>query len=166
MPVLSVEKDLETNSMTVTAEFAASVERVWALYADPRQVERHWGPPGWPATFVEHDFVPGGTSHYFMAGPDGEQAHGVWRMVSVDEPASFELDDAFADEHGVPNEEMGWTRMAVRLEPTDGGTRVVFVTTFRSAEQLRQMLDMGMEEGLKLAMGQIDGLLAADGAPV
>jgi uncharacterized protein YndB with AHSA1/START domain len=166
MPVLTVEKDLEANSMTVTAEFAAPVERVWALYADPRRLERHWGPPGWPATFVTHDFVQGGGSHYFMAGPGGERAHAVWRIVSVDEPRAFELDDAFADEHGVPDEEMGWTRMAARLEPTDTGTRLVFVTTFRSAEQLRQMLDMGMEEGLKLAMGQIDGILAEDGAAV
>ena len=45
--------------MTVTAEFAAPVERVWALYADPRRLERHWGPPGWPATFVQHELVPG-----------------------------------------------------------------------------------------------------------
>jgi uncharacterized protein YndB with AHSA1/START domain len=166
MPVLDVEKDLDRNTLTVTAEFAAPAERVWALYADPRQVERHWGPPGWPATFVEHDLVPGGRSHYFMSGPDGEQAHGVWRTVTTDEPRSFELDDAFADEQGTPNEEMGWVRMAATLTPTEGGTRVVLVTTYRSTEQLQQMLDMGMEEGLKLAMGQIDGILAEDSAAV
>ncbi len=166
MPVLDVEKDLDQHTLTVTAEFAAPVERVWALYADARQIERHWGPPGWPATFVRHDFVPGGGSHYLMAGPDGEQAHGVWRIVAVDEPRSFELDDAFADERGHPNEEMGWSHMAATLEPTANGTRVVFVTTFRSVEQLQQMLDMGMEEGLKQAMGQIDGLLAEHDAVV
>jgi uncharacterized protein YndB with AHSA1/START domain len=165
MPVLSVEKDLDQRTLTVTAQFPAPVERVWALYADPRQVELHWGPPGWPATFVEHDFVPGGGSHYFMTGPDGERSHGVWRIVATDEPRAFELDDGFADEHGVPNEELGWMRMAARLDPVDDGTRVVLVTTFRSAEQLQQVLDMGMEEGLKLAMGQIDGVLAGEGAP-
>jgi uncharacterized protein YndB with AHSA1/START domain len=166
VPVVDVEKDLERTTLTITAEFAAPVERVWALYADPRQVERHWGPPGWPATFVRHDFVAGGGSHYFMAGPDGERAHGVWRIVAVDEPRSFELDDAFADAEGEPNVEMGWTRMSATLEPTDAGTRVVFVSTFASAEQLQQMLDMGMEEGLKQAMGQIDGILAGEGATV
>jgi uncharacterized protein YndB with AHSA1/START domain len=166
MPVLDVEKDLDRNTMTVTAEFAAPVERVWALYADPRQIERHWGPPGWPATFVRHDFVAGGGSHYYMAGPDGEQAHGVWRILAVDEPRSFELEDAFADPEGRPNEELGWTRMAAAFEPTADGTRVVFVSTFQSTEQLQQMLDMGMEEGLKQAMGQIDGILAGSSATV
>ena len=166
MPVLDVEKDLDRHSMTVTAEFAAPPDRVWALYADARRLERIWGPPGWPATFLHHDFVPGGHSHYFMAGPDGERAHGVWRIVAVDEPRSFELEDAFADEQGVPDEQMGWVRMAATLTPTADGTRLVFVTTFRSTEQLHQMLEMGMEEGLRQAMDQVDGVLAEDGAAV
>ncbi|MBW4040504.1 MAG: SRPBCC domain-containing protein [Acidobacteria bacterium] len=166
MPVLDVEKDLDRTTMTVVAEFAAPVERVWALYADPRQLERHWGPPGWPATFLEHDLVPGGASHYVMSGPDGERSHGVWRVLAVDEPRSFVLEDAFADERGVADEQMGWTRMAATFTATADGTRLVFVTTFRSVEQLQQMLDMGMEEGVKLAMAQIDGLLAEDGAAV
>jgi uncharacterized protein YndB with AHSA1/START domain len=166
MPVLDVEKDLDRRTLTVTAEFAAPVERVWRLYADREQVQRHWGPPGWPATFVRHDFEPGGGSHYFMAGPDGERADGVWRILAVDEPRSFELEDAFADQEGNPDESMGWTRMAATFEPTEGGTRVVFVSTFASTEQLQQMLDMGMEEGLKGAMGQIDGILAEDAATV
>jgi uncharacterized protein YndB with AHSA1/START domain len=166
MPVLTVEKDLDAHTMTVTAEFAAEIERVWALYADPRRLERHWGPPGWPATFVRHALVPGARSHYFMSGPDGERADGMWIVRAVDEPRSFEVDDAFADEHGEPKPETGFVRMRAELTPVDGGTRVTFVSTFGSAEQLQQMLDMGMEQGLTLAMGQIDDLLAEEGASV
>ena len=159
MPVLDVEKDPEGNTMTVTAVFAAPVERVWSLYADARKLERHWGPPGWPATFVEHDFVPGARSHYFMAGPDGERPHGVWSVVAVDEPRSFEIEDAFADEQGTRTRRWAgraWPRGSSRSERAPGWS---FVSTFQSAEQLQQMLDMGMEEGLEQAMGQIDGLL-------
>ena len=159
MPVLEVEKDPGVPALKVVAEFAAPVERVWALYADPRKLERHWGPPGWPATFVQHELVPGSRSNYLMSGPDGERPHGVWDVVAVDEPRSFEIADAFADEQGVPDEAMGWTRMSATFEPVPAGTRVVFVTAFASPEQLQQMLDMGMEEGLKQAMGQIDDLL-------
>jgi hypothetical protein len=35
------------------------------------------------------------------------------------------------------------------------------VTTFPSLEALEQLLGMGMEEGMKAAMAQIDGVLAA-----
>ncbi len=160
MPVLDVEKDLEQHTMTVVAEFAAPVERVWAVYADADLLQRIWGPPGWPATFVEHDLVAGGRSHYFMTGPEGERSDGVWRIRSAEAPRSFDLDDAFADESGTPNEELGWTRMHAEFTPVAGGTRVVFTSTFESTEQLQQMLDMGMEDGLRGAMGQIDGVLA------
>jgi uncharacterized protein YndB with AHSA1/START domain len=166
MPVLAVEKDLDRHVLTVTAEFAADVERVWALYADPRRLERHWGPPGAPATFVRHQLIPGARSHYYMTGPDGERSHGMWVVREVDEPRSFEVDDAFADEDGEPKPETGFMRMRVELTPVDGGTRVVFVSTFESTEQLQQMLEMGMEQGLTLAMGQIDELLAEEGAAV
>lgn len=160
MPVLDVEKDLEQHTLTVVAEFAAPVERVWALYADPALLGRIWGPPGWPATFAEHDLVAGGRSHYFMTGPDGERSDGVWRILAAEAPRSFELEDAFADESGTPNEELGWTRMHAEFTPVDGGTHVVVTSTFQSLEQLQQMIEMGMEDGLRGAMGQIDGVLA------
>jgi uncharacterized protein YndB with AHSA1/START domain len=166
MPVLDVEKDLDKLTMTVTAEFAADVERVWALYADPRRLERHWGPPGYPATFVQHELVPGARSHYFMTGPDGDRPHGMWIVREVDEPRSFVVDDAFADEQGEPNTELGFMRMRADFSPVEHGTRAIFVSTFQSREQLQQMLDMGMEQGLTLAMGQIDALLAEESAAV
>jgi hypothetical protein len=34
------------------------------------------------------------------------------------------------------------------------------VTMFSSAEQLEQMLQMGVEEGMRLAVGQIDAILS------
>jgi uncharacterized protein YndB with AHSA1/START domain len=166
MPVLDVQNDLDRSTITVVAEFAAPVERVWELYADPRKIERHWGPPEWPATFLRHELVPGSRTHYYMSGPDGQQAHGVWNVVEVDEPDSFVVDDAFADADGAPDEGFGWTRMAARFERVPGGTRVEFVSTFQSVEQLQQMLDMGMDEGLRSAMAQIDGLLEEEARAV
>lgn len=76
MTVVSVTKDVDALTLTFVAEFAASVERVWQVWADPRQLERWWGPPTWPATFQRHDFVVGGQSRYHMTGPEGEKSHG------------------------------------------------------------------------------------------
>ena len=76
MTVLDVRRDPEALTITVTAEFAAPRDRVWQLYADPRQLERWWGPPEWPATFERHEIVPGGVATYYMTGPDGEKAPG------------------------------------------------------------------------------------------
>ena len=58
MPVTNVTKDPENLTMTVVADFAAPVQRVWDAYTDPRQLEKFWGPPEYPATFTRHDVVP------------------------------------------------------------------------------------------------------------
>ena len=42
MTVTAVHKDPHTLTMTMEAEFDAAPERVWQLWADPRQLERWW----------------------------------------------------------------------------------------------------------------------------
>jgi uncharacterized protein YndB with AHSA1/START domain len=43
MTVTAVRKDPQALTMTLEAEFDTSAERVWQLWADPRQLERWWG---------------------------------------------------------------------------------------------------------------------------
>ena len=161
MTVLSTTPDTGARTLTVVAEFAAPPPRVWQLWSDPRQLERWWGPPTWPATFVEHDLVPGGSARYVMTGPEGEQAGGWWRFLSVDEPRSLELEDGFADADGRPSPDMPTTRMRMQLEEAGARTRMTLVSQFASVEQMEQLTSMGMVEGLTQALGQIDEILAA-----
>ena len=160
MPVTLVTKDLDALTMTVVAEFAAPVRRLWDAYADPRQLEKFWGPPTWPATFTRHDMAVGGESHYTMTGPDGDSSSGYWRFLAVTEGESFAVQDGFAKAPGVPNEEMPSMHMVFTFEPVGTGSKVTTVTTFNSLDQLTQLLEMGMEEGLSAAMGQMDAVLA------
>ena len=84
MTVTAVRKDPEALTMTLTAEFDASPARVWELWADPRQLERWWGPPTYPATFTAHDLAPGSHVEYHMTGPSGDQPRGFWDIVEAD----------------------------------------------------------------------------------
>ena len=161
MTIVSSTQDPEALTFTIVAELAAPPSRVWQLWADPRQLERWWGPPTWPATFEEHDVVVGGGSRYYMTGPEGEKARGWWRFVSLDEPRSIEFDDGFSDESGLPNAEMPTIRGRVELEQTAAGTRMTVTSQFATAEQMQQLVEMGMVEGMNEAMGQIDKVLAA-----
>ena len=83
MPVTSVTKDPVRLTLTVVADFPVPQQRLWDAYADPRQLERFWGPPEWPATFTKHDFRVGGRAEYYMTGPDGEKWSGSWRFFST-----------------------------------------------------------------------------------
>lgn len=160
MPVTDITKDIEHRTLTITASFAAPVERVWALYADPRQLEQVWGPPAYPATFVDHDLSVGSRCTYYMTSPEGDKYAGWWRVTAVDEPRSFAFDDGFADQDFNDNPDLPVSHNVYRFEAADGGTRAVFTTTYDSAEAMQQVLDMGMEEGATEAINQIDGFLA------
>lgn len=163
MSITSVHKDPEKGTMTLTAEFDAPVERVWRLWSDPRQLERWWGPPTYPATVTEHDLTPGGRVSYYMTGPEGDRSSGLWRVVAVEPPHRLEFEDAFADSEGNPNPEMPVTQISVSLEAEmEGRTRMSIHSTFASPEAMEQLIAMGMEEGMKEAIGQIDDLLAED----
>ncbi len=162
MSVTSVAKDRETQTMTVTAEFDAPAERVWQVWADPRQLERWWGPPTYPATVEEHDLRPGGSVSYFMTGPKGDRHRGWWRVVSVEPPHHLAFEDGFADEAGQPNPDLPVMTIRVSNDDADGRSRMVIETTFPSAEAMDQILAMGMEEGTTAALSQIDELLAAE----
>jgi uncharacterized protein YndB with AHSA1/START domain len=161
MTVKDVKKDPATLTMVITAEFDAPVESVWQLWADPRQLERWWGPPTYPATVVDHDLAPGGTVTYFMTGPEGDKHGGWWRILAVDAPHSLELQDGFADDTGAPNPEMPVTTLRVTLSEKAGVTQMMMTSTFPSLEAMEQMADMGVEEGIRAALSQIDGILAA-----
>jgi uncharacterized protein YndB with AHSA1/START domain len=147
--------------MTITARFDAPPERVWQLFSDPRQLERWWGPPGYPATVSEHDLAPGGTVAYAMTGPEGDRHHGRWRVRAVEPPHRLEFEDAFADPDANPTPHMPTTTIRVALrELRGGGTQMDITTTWASDEAMRQWLATGTDAGMTAAVGQIDQLLA------
>jgi uncharacterized protein YndB with AHSA1/START domain len=163
MTVTAVRKDPDALTMTITAEFAASPERVWQLWADPRQLERWWGPPTYPATFTQHDLTPGARVAYHMTGPEGDQPRGWWKVVEVEPPHRLVFRDGFANADGTPNDDLPTTIARVTIDAIgDGRTRMSIESVFPSRAAMEQILAMGAEEGLTQAIGQIDAILAED----
>ena len=162
MTVTSVDTDYDSLTVTLIAHFEASIDQVWELWSDPRKLERWWSPPGYPATFEKHDLSPGGEVTYRMTGPEGDKHHGVWRVTAIDPPASLEFTDAFADSGGAPLEDSPVSVISVRLlEHEGGGTRMEIRMTFGTREDMERIVETGTVEGLKQAVSQMDGLVAA-----
>jgi uncharacterized protein YndB with AHSA1/START domain len=163
MTVTALRKSPEALTMTIDAEFDASTERVWQLWADPRQLERWWGPPTYPATFTVHDLAPGSRVEYYMTGPSGDRPRGYWDIIETDPPRSLVFVDGFATDDGTPNDDVPRNEGRVTIEEIgEGRTRMSIEFHFPSAEAMEQMLAMRMEEGLGQAVGQIDAILAED----
>jgi uncharacterized protein YndB with AHSA1/START domain len=158
--VISVEKDFDSLSLTLVADFDAPIERVWQLWADPRQLERWWGPPSHPATVEKHDLAVGGEVTYFMTGPGGEQSRGLWRVTSVNPPTSLEFTDGFANPDGTPNAETPMTAVRMRLADQDAGTRMELRFVFESHAHMERLERWGAFAVFPQSVGQMDALLA------
>lgn len=165
MTVTAVRKDPAKLTLTVEAEFDAPPDRIWQLWSDPRQLERWWGPPTYPATVTSHDLRAGGRVEYHMTGPTGDQPRGFWDVVTVEPPNQLVFRDGIANDDGTPNEAFPRTEATVTITAVDDGrTRMSIQSQFPSTAAMEQMLAMGMEQGLAQAVGQIDAILAGDPA--
>ncbi len=160
MTVMAVRKDPQRLTLSVESEFDASVERVWQLWADPRQLERWWGPPTYPATFTKYHLAPGGRVESYMTGPGGDQPHSYWEVLEVEPPRRILFHSGFAHADGTPDADLPVNTIRVGIEEVaPGRTRMSIEIVFPSTEAMEQVLAMGTEEGLRQAAGQIDAIL-------
>src|SRR5262249_1004061 len=160
MTVIGVVKDLDSLSLILVADFDAPMERVWQLWADPRKLERWWGPPTHPATLGKHDLAAARAVAYFMTGPEGEKSRGWWRVLSVNPARSLEFSDGFANQDGTPNGAMATTAVQMQLTERGGGTRMELRFAFESGEHMEQLERWGAFEVFPQSVGQMDALLA------
>jgi uncharacterized protein YndB with AHSA1/START domain len=159
MTVISGTKDVTDLTLVFVAQFDATPERVWELWENPRQLEKWWGPPTYPATFVRHDFVVGGESRYFMTGPAGDKSRGWWRIEAIDKPHRLDFANGLAGDDGEPMADIEPMAASATFEAHEGGTQMTVVSRFVDSAQMEKLIDMGMEEGMAQALGQIDALL-------
>lgn len=88
---------------------------------------------------------------------------GYWDVLEAAAPHRLVFRDGFANADGTPNTDLPLNTARVRIEEVGKGrTRMAIETVFPSAEAMEQVLAMGVEEGLTLAVGQIDAILAQD----
>ena len=160
MPLTSVTSDPDALTLTVVGDYPVPVERLWQAFADARQLERFWGPEEYPASFTQHDFRVGGMSRYVMTGPDGSKHGGWWRYLALETHRLFEIEDGFSKADGTVDDALPATHMRYTFESTPTGSRFTNVARFASTEAMERLLKMGMLEGLRSAVGQLDGVLA------
>ena len=167
MDNVKVTKDLENKTLTVERVFDAPKDKLWQAYADKSRFEKWWGPEGWETTTKVFDFKPGGTIHYGMKCVDenqgewfGQESWGLMQLEAMDAPNSFSAIDHFADASGSINEQMPSQRFEVELVEEEGRTRLVTRSLTQSAEQLEELIKMGMVEGFASQLNKLAKLLA------
>lgn len=164
---VKVTKDLENKTLTIEREFDATKDKVWLAWADKETFEKWWGPEGWETEAKEFNFEPGGRVHYDMKCVDknqgewfGQSSWGVMVIDTVDAPNSFTYTDYFSDEAGTLNKEMPALKVTNEFVEENGKTTLISRSVADNAEQIEELLKMGMVEGFTSQLLKLDELLA------
>lgn len=168
MDKTNVTKDLENKTLIIERTFDAPKEKLWKAYANKEWFEEWWGPEGWETTTKAFEFEPGGTIHYGMKCIDenqgewfGKESWGLMNIETVEEYRSFTATDHFSDADGILNEEMPAQKFEVEFVEENGKTKLVSRSICNTAEELEQLVEMGMVEGFASQLNKLEVLLAA-----
>ncbi len=166
MSEVKVTKDLENKKLTIEYVANGPKDKVWKAYADKEWFEKWWGPEGWETATKEFSFAPGGRIHYDMKCVDenqgewfGQHSWGLMGILSIDEGNSFTYTDSFSDETGAINEEMPSMTVTNEFLEEDGKTKIVSTSSADTAEQIEELLKMGVVEGYTGQLNKLDALV-------
>lgn len=161
-----VTKDIASKTLIIERSFDAPKEKVWKAYADKAWFEQWWGPEGWQTTTKEFNFVVGGRIHYGMKCVDqnqgewfGKESWGLMEIQTIDAPNSFSVKDYFCSPDGTISTDMPMQRFSVELIEEAGKTRLVSKSFTESAEQLEELIKMGMVEGFDSQLNRLEKLV-------
>ncbi len=161
MTVTSVDKDVERLTLTLTAEFDAPLERVWELWADPRKLERWWGPPTAPGDLRAPRARPRRHGHLLHDRPGGRaRPRRVADHVAVDPPrVAATSRTASPTPTATSIADMPTTDVQMRLTEHDGGTRMELRFAFESTEHMERLERWGAFAVFPQSVGQMDAII-------
>lgn len=148
----------ETKTVTITKEFAARLDLVWAAYTEAELLDQWWAPKPFESKTKVLDFEVGGRRFYAMVGPDGAARWAVQKYTSITPKTNFKFFNAFAD----ADENLQLPGSDWNFDFIDQGeTTTVSVSIYNeSLERMEMILASGFTEGVKLQLQSLDELLA------
>lgn len=161
---------MSSNKMTIShservfmAErvFNAPRERVFAAFSQSEHLKQWWGPKRWTLPVSKMDFRAGGSWHYCMKGPEGEESWGKALYHEVVAPERIVYTDYFSDADGNVVAGLPPAKITLTFTEVNGQTRVVTSGEYTTAAELEQVLAMGMVEGFSETWDRLEEYLVA-----
>ncbi|KOP78708.1 ATPase [Lysinibacillus sp. FJAT-14745] len=135
--------------------FDAPRDLLFEMFKEPEHLKRWWGPRGWEIPVCTVDFRPGGVWHYCMKCVDenqgdffGMESWGKGVYKEIIEPEKISYTDYFSDAEGISNDAMPSTEITLEFIDMGGKTKLINRAEYVSAEALKTVMDMGMEQGI------------------
>jgi uncharacterized protein YndB with AHSA1/START domain len=157
-----IEKDLSHKKITIAKHFDAKPDVVWQAWTKQGILEKWWAPKPWHVESKKLDLQEGGSWQYAMVGPENQRQNGKFTYSKINAPKSFEGTDSFTDEKGFVDESQPQAYWKCEFKSAGAGTDVKITITAKEEGALEKLLEMGFEEGFKMALGNLDEYLESN----
>ena len=89
-----------TKPFVISREFDAPRQRVWQAWTEVERLKQWFSPKGFTVIAAKMDFRPGGSYHYGMRTPTGQEMWGKWVFREIKAPERLVLVNSFSDAAG------------------------------------------------------------------
>ena len=151
----------ETNTITVTREFAAGLDLVWDAWTKPELLDQWWAPQPYRNETKHMDFREGGYWLYAMISPEKTRHWSKADYQKIEDKKAYSCLDAFCDENGTVNTSFPRSQWTNRFEEKGDGTTVNITIEYAALDDLEKIVQMGFKEGFSAGLDQLDELLQA-----
>ena len=150
--------DKTTKTVTIIREFAAELPLVWDAFTKQEILDQWTAPKPWAAKTKSMNFEVGGRRFYAMVSPEGQERWSIQKYTSISPKTNFKMFNAFADKDEKP--ELHGSEWDYNFSEQNGTTKVRITIYNESLERMEKVLEMGVTEGFKMTMKNLEELLA------
>ena len=152
-------KDFDAASVFVMKVYHTDVSVIWNYFTKATLLDQWWAPRPWKCETHRMDFREGGTWDYAMVGPENEKQYAGAEYHEINFHRSFDCTDYFADANGNRDTILPSVKWLFGFTGVDEGTKLTINIHFNSEADMKKILEMGFEEGLKMGFSQLDEII-------
>jgi len=86
------------DKFVINRSFPTSIDRMFEIWTDPKQLSKWMAPKGSTCEFIRADIRPGGSSFYSMAIDPNKKMYGKVEYVAIEKPNKLVYKQQFAEE--------------------------------------------------------------------
>jgi uncharacterized protein YndB with AHSA1/START domain len=79
--------------------FDAPIDVMFEMWTNPKHFSQWLAPTGFTMEFIRADIKPGGSTFYYMAGPDGSKMYGKANYIEISKPNRIVYTQQFSDKN-------------------------------------------------------------------
>ncbi|REJ81965.1 MAG: SRPBCC domain-containing protein [Bacteroidetes bacterium] len=156
---ITLDKQFDNKKVIVDMQFKTGKSELWDAFTTAEMMEKWWAPLPYKAVIKKMSFSNGGRCLYYMLSPQGEKHWCIADFSEIVPGVSYFVTDAFCDENEKINIDfpsMNWKNI---FSGDEKQSRISSEISFKSQEDMKKFLELGFEEGYKIALTQLKRIL-------